>query len=98
MTIACATIQVAAPPAIITATNMVLDKTTCTEPCDVIATITWTNNGGRGVFEPAITVNGVRTGLGINITVNAGATHTEIFTLTGLAANASPYTVCPDPN
>ena len=96
MTIACGTILVSAPPAVITATNMVLSKTTCVEPCDATATITWKNNGGRGVFEPAITVNGVRTGLGTNITVNAGATHTEIFTLTGLMENT--YTLCPDPN
>ncbi len=96
MTITCGTIQVTAPPSDITATNMVLSKTTCVEPCSATATITWINNGGQGSFEPAITVNGTRTGLGSNINLTHNETHTEIFSLTNLVANA--YTVCPDPN
>ena len=96
MTIACGTIQVTAPPSSITATNMILSKTTCVEPCDVTATITWINNGGQGSFEPAIVVNGTRTGLGSNINLTHNATHTQIFKLTALITDT--YTVCPDPN
>jgi hypothetical protein len=96
MTIACGTIQVSAPPSSITATNMTLSQTTCVEPCDVTATITWRNNGGAGSFEPAIVVNGTRTGLGSNINLARNATTTQTFNLTGLTTNT--YTVCPDPN
>lgn len=96
MTIACEILQVK-PPANITATNQVLSQTLCAAPCDATVTITWANNGGvPGKFEPAIVVNGVRTGLGTSINVPAGATHTEIFNLTGLAV--ADYTICPDPN
>ncbi len=102
MTIACEILQVR-PPADITATNMVLNKTQCASPCNADVTITWTNNGGvPGSFEPAIVVNTIRTGLGHNVPVQAGATHTEIFNLTNLTTNVDgsekDYTICPDPN
>ena len=96
MTISCGTIQVTAPPSSITATNMVLSQTSCVEPCDVTATITWRNDGGQGSFEPAVVVNGTRTGLGSQINLTHNATHTQIFSLTNLVVNT--YTVCPEPN
>jgi hypothetical protein len=96
MTVACGLLQVK-PPANITATNMVLSKTLCTPPCNADVTITWTNNGGTpGSFEPAVVVNGVRTGLGSNKNVPAGGTDTETFNLIGLTV--ADYTICPDPN
>jgi len=96
MTIACGTIQVTAPPSDITATNMVLSQTTCVEPCSATATITWINNGGQGSFEPAIVVNGTRTGLGSPISLNHNQTTTQAFNLIDLVTNT--YTICPDPN
>ena len=96
MTIACGTIQVTAPPSSITATNMVLSKTTCVEPCNATATITWINNGGQGSFEPAVVEKRTKTGLGSQINLTHNATHIQIFNLTDLVADT--YTVCPDPN
>lgn len=96
MTIACGTIQVTAPPVNITATSMTISQTTCVEPCNSDVTITWINNGGQGSFEPAVVVNGTRTGLGSSIPLNHNQTHTQVFNLTDLTTNT--YTVCPDPN
>lgn len=97
MTIACQTVMVSAPPANITATAMTLDKTTCTSPCSVIATITWTNNGGTaGTFAPGVTVDG-----GVPITLPseslaAGASISHALSITGLSAG--PRSICPSPN
>lgn len=96
MTITCGTIQVAAPATNITATNMTMTQTSCVEPCNSDVTITWKNNGGTGSFEPAIVVNGTRTGLGSTIVLNKNQTTTQTFSLTNLIENT--YTVCPDPN
>lgn len=98
MTITCGIIEVTAPPSNITATDMIISQTTCVEPCNSDVTITWKNNGGQGSFEPAIIVNGIRTGLGSSITLTKNQTYTETFTLTGLTNVSSPYTICPDPN
>ena len=96
MTVSCETISVTAPSNI-TATNMILDKNYCEPSCNVIVTITWENTGGKkGTFEPAIIVNGIRTGLGSTIDLNKKETTIQTFNLTGLVEGS--YTVCPDPN
>jgi len=98
MTIACQVYTVQPQPANITATNMVITPASpCDEPCDATVTITWTNTGGKaGTFEPAIIVNGVRTGIGSNINLAKNGTHVEAFSLTGLTE--ADYNICPDPN
>ena len=96
MTTTCETLAVTLR-ANITATSIVLTTNSCTEPCSCDATITWQNTGGTpGVFEPAILVNGVRTGLGSNVNLAAGATDTRTFNLVDLVAGS--YTICPNPN
>jgi hypothetical protein len=76
---------------------MVLSTTTCYAPCNVTATITWTNTGdGTGSFEPAIIVNGIRTGTGTNHNLAGGAIYTQVFNLNNLTINT--YSICPDLN
>lgn len=96
MTVACETLAVKIK-ANITATNITLTQSECVEPCDTNVTITWENIGGvPGSFEPAVVVNGARTGLGSSINLSPTETHVEVFSLTELIAGT--YTICPDPN
>jgi hypothetical protein len=96
MTIACQTVTVTTPAAI-TATNMALSTTSCTEPCSVVATITWTNNGGtEGTFTPGVILDG---GIPQTIaaeTLAAGGSVTHAFSITGLTAGS--HGICPSPN
>jgi hypothetical protein len=96
MTVPCATVTVVAP-ALITATNIVVTPGTCTAPCNVNADVTWTNQGGTpGTFTPAISVNGGAPITLPAVTLAAGASTTQTFTLTGLTTGT--YTICPVPN
>lgn len=84
-------------PANITATNMTMTTYDCDEPCTSDVTITWQNIGGRAKnFEPAILVNGIRTGLGSNVNLSPAQTYQHTFSVTGLMEGN--YTICPDPN
>ncbi len=97
MTIACQIYTVQPPATHITATSMVITPgSPCAEPCDATVTITWTNTGRSGTFEPAIIVDSVRTGSGKTITVPRNGTYNEVFNLTALAE--ADYNICPDPN
>ena len=96
MTTTCETLAVKTK-ANITATNMTLTTIDCIEPCSCDVTVTWQNIGQTpGPFEPAILVNAVRTGLGFNVNLAAGATDTRTFNLVNLIAGN--YNICPDPN
>jgi hypothetical protein len=96
MTVTCETLAVK-KPANITAINKSLTTNDCDEPCSVDASFTWQNTGGRaGTFEPAIVVNGIRTGSGLSINMPPNQTYLYTFTLSGLLEGN--YTVCPDPN
>lgn len=71
--------------------------TECQEPCSVSVKFTWKNTGGvGGRFEPAIVVNGTRTGSGTQQNISPGQEYTEIFDLIDLINGT--YTICPDPN
>ena len=97
MSIACQIYTVAPPPTNITATNQIIDPPSpCAEPCNATVTITWTNTGKSGTFEPAIVVDSVRTGSGKTIIVPRDGTYTEVFNLAALAE--ADYNICPDPN
>lgn len=96
MTLTCQTLSVK-KPANITAITMLSTSYDCNEPCSVSVDITWQNIGGKaGSFEPAIVVNGVRTGSGASINLSSTQTHLHTFSLTGLTE--ANYTLCPDPN
>ena len=85
------------PVAVITATNIDTNMSQCLEPCTIIVTVAWINNGNAiGMFEPAIIINDTRTGSGTNISLDIGSTYTGIFTISDLMKGT--YTICPDPN
>ncbi len=96
MTIACQTVTVITP-ADITATAMTLDKTSCIAPCSVVATITWTNNGGTaGTFAPGVTVDGGAPIALPSESLAAGLSITHALSITGLSAGS--HSICPSPN
>ena len=96
MTIACQTVTVVTP-ADITATAMILDTISCIAPCSIIATITWTNNGGiTGTFAPGVTVDGGVPIVLPNESLAAGANITHALSITGLSAGS--HSICPSPN
>ncbi len=84
-------------PANITAISRTFSTLDCDEPCNATITVTWQNTGGRnGSFEPAIIINGVRNGSGLNQSIQPSQTYQYTFTLSNLVEGT--YTVCPDPN
>lgn len=98
MSIACQTVTVATPAAI-TATSMTVTPLTCTEPCNVTASVTWRNNGGTsGTFTPNITIDGVAVTPAPypSESLAAGASITHGFSITALAAGN--HAICPIPN
>lgn len=101
MTIACQIVSVLTP-ANITATDMVLNKTSCTEPCSVTVTITWTNTGGTtDTFAKAVSVykDGEHYNtyiFGLNVTLGPGLSTIGSYTITGLPEGT--YSICPNPN
>jgi hypothetical protein len=87
-----------APPAHVISTELTLDKDTCTDPCTVNATITWTNDGAvTGTFAPGVIVDG---GLPITMTTEqlaAGDTVSHTLEISGLTAAGSPHNICASP-
>ncbi len=87
-----------APPPNIISTLLTLDKNICTEPCTVIATITWTNNGGSpGTFSPGIIVDG---GLPTTMPPESlvdGTSVSHSFSIVGLTVAGSPHSICASP-
>ena len=83
---------------IITATSIDINLSRCYQPCTIMATVTWINNGNTtGIFEPAITIDGTsRIGSGIFVPLDIGFTYTYIFTIPGLTQGI--HSICPDPN
>lgn len=94
--IACQTLTVR-KPAHIVATEMIMNKTDCDDPCtDATVTITWKNTGGRtGTFTPGISVNGIPT-LITPVELGPGETFTQIFALPSMTEG--DYEICPSPN
>ena len=81
----------------IIATNMIINPINCDEPCNATVTVTWKNTGeGSTKFKPAITINGTKRELNIEITLTKNNTTTQIFNLTNLMEGT--YTICPYPN
>ena len=81
----------------IVATDIVLSTVDCDEPCNVTVTVKWKNIGNSPAkFRPAITVNGVKSELGTEITLAKNQITTQIFHLTNLMEGT--YTICPFPN
>lgn len=98
MTVNCTTIDVLLP-AIITATSIVPDKTTCTAPCDVSVDVTWTNSGDiEGTFTPSLMIDGTPITPAPYPPENLapGASITHIFAVSGLTAGS--HQICADPN
>lgn len=85
--------------ALITATSIIPDRTTCTAPCDVNVDVTWANVGHTtGTFTPSIRVDG-------NImtpaqyppeTLASGDSITHTFLVSGLTA--ASHQICADPD
>lgn len=95
MTVDCAIVNVLLP-ANITAISIIPSSTACTEPCDLTVDVTWQNFGEvAGIFEPAITVDGIRTALPPE-TLDPGLSVMKTFDITGLTM--ATHTICPDPN
>lgn len=81
----------------ITSTSIDIDTSLCYQPCTIIATVTWTNNGNAtDTFEPAITIDGTRTGSGTTISLDPTDSHTETITISNLMIGI--HAICPDPN
>lgn len=98
MALACQTVTVSTPAAIV-ATNMVVSPLNCVAPCNITVDVTWTNNGGTaGSLVPNITIDAIA------VTpapfpaeqLAAGASVTRSFSVTNLAAG--PHPICPLPN
>lgn len=84
------------PSVNIVATNMILDKTTCQEPCTVNISITWKNNGTTsGTFTPGVKINEALITL-LPVTLAPGISVTKQFQKTGIMLGS--YNICPDPN
>lgn len=84
-------------PANIVSTALTLSTTSCTEPCNVTGSVSWTNNGGiTGTLDPAILINGVSTSLGSPEPINPGQTIIHGFSLPPDLL-ASTYEVCASP-
>ncbi len=80
----------------ITAIDIVISPGPYIQPSTTTATITWQNTGTiQGSFEPAITVDGTRTGLG-TILLDPGSIYIDTFTISSLMKGI--HTICPDPN
>jgi hypothetical protein len=89
-----------APPANVVSATLTVDKTSCTEPCTVGGTVSWTNSGGTASvpIDLKVTVNGgTPTTVATGLTINPGTT-TDVypFSLAGLAAGS--YTICALPD
>lgn len=83
--------------ALITAISIVPSTVTCVESCNLTIDITWINNGNvTGTFEPALTIDGTRTGSGTNISLDPGLTHVHTLIVSDLMRGT--HTICPDPN
>lgn len=87
-----------APPAHIISIALTVDKTICTEPCIVNATITWTNDGAlSGTFSPGVIVDG---GLPMELSpesLAAGLSVSHTFPISGLMIAGSPHNICASP-
>lgn len=93
-TLPCITVTVFTPANIIT-TDISLDKTTCTAPCNVTVNVTWTNNGGVSkTFTPEISVDGI-SNASSSVALAPGDNTIIPFGLTGLAAGI--HTICAIP-
>jgi|SRR3990167_9688407 len=81
----------------VTAIYMNINPMDCDEPCDATVTVTWKNIGNSPTkFRPAITINGIKRYLGIEITLNKNQTTTQTFNLSSLMEGT--YIICPYPN
>lgn len=80
----------------ITATAITVTPTSCISPCSININVTWKNNGTVSyTFRPGITIDGTLYQKS-SMSLAAGATTTQTFTVSGLLANV--YMVCPVPN
>lgn len=80
----------------IAATDMTVDPTYCSEPCNVTVTVTWQNISNKTqTFRPTILINGTRIRKE-EITLAKNETTTQTFNLTDLIEGT--YEICPHPN
>lgn len=86
------------PPPNVVSTGLTVDKTVCTEPCTVSATITWTNTGGSpGTFSPGVIVDsGTPTTIAPE-SLAEGASISHTFAVAGLMITGSPHNICATP-
>ncbi len=93
MTQYCTTVNILAPPHIVS-TNIEISPTNCTEPCDIQITVTWKNTGDiQGIFAPGITVDGEAFTLPQETLGEISVSHS--FTVSNLARG--PHTIYASP-
>lgn len=84
-------------PANIVSKTLTVDRNTCTEPCTVVGSVSWVNEGGEtGTFDPTILVNDLPTSLGLTETIEPRQEITHEFSLENLIAGTYVVQAFPD--
>lgn len=84
-------------PANIVSKTLTVDKNTCIEPCIVVGSVSWINNGREtGTLDPTILVNDVPTSLGSTEMIEPGQEIIHEFSLENLVVGTYVVRAFPD--